>query len=822
MQFGLSDPHNGRRTVVHISAKFNVCGKAQIVADFLYKPKNMRLEETYNNTIRMSNQISSLGPLKAVKILAKEGYGYAEFIEHKPTQNLEELADFYYNAGRLLSILYLLGCTDCHFENLIAHGNQLVLVDTETLLEPLLFEESATISSEFDDSVLRLGMLPHWIFIGDDRLAIDISALGIEPPETNMVNKRGWLKINTDLMIQGRTEQSVELPKCLPIGVGQKNRLLENTEYMCKGYERQCYELIDNRGIWLYMLGAFAGKDRRIVLRPTRIYGALAFEMLSPKNLSCQLNMSLVLEKLAITYLSAGENKTQAWPIFRAEVNMMLELDIPFFTHLVDGDTVNDANGGDTGVRIYQNGLDLAVKRLEALDKDIIHFQSTLVRGTIGARATRASNTDMNRAQYYELKSVSPILSTEHIAKEDIPFIIANKLCDLSIRRKTGNIDWLGINLHDDGDHFSFGSVGMSLYGGTIGIACFLHQCKIELAAKKSKITDSAATEVNYEIVISQILEPLCRFIQESTSKELRKWWGDQSLGLSGSGGIILGLQLLDRSDLAAQLIKGLTVERLREDSQYDVISGCAGLAGALLSLPRSPQVDKLIFESGNVLNNFAKRYSKSEAANTGLLGFAHGAGGIAAALANIAVYTHVEAFNISSKLLIGYERSKYDQSRRNWPDLRGKSQNFMTSWCSGSAGVALSRYALMETEVWDEECGREICIGLLSTASNLSWQRDHLCCGSLGSASIMQILLKHFENMQNINSVHRAIDELFGKAFSMVTPHDFSLRCFGTGSGSILLPGMFTGLSGMGLALIRTPSSLNMLAKIFSAGILK
>jgi lantibiotic modifying enzyme len=49
--------------------------------------------------------------------------------------NDKELPDFYRNAGRLAAILYILGCNDCHNENVIAHRSQLVLVDAETLLQ---------------------------------------------------------------------------------------------------------------------------------------------------------------------------------------------------------------------------------------------------------------------------------------------------------------------------------------------------------------------------------------------------------------------------------------------------------------------------------------------------------------------------------------------------------------------------------------------------------------------------------------------------------------------------------------------------------------
>ena len=55
-----------------------------------------------------------------------------------PCSSSEEYKTFYFNAGRLLSILYFLGANDCHYENLIAVKENLYLIDVETLFEPLV------------------------------------------------------------------------------------------------------------------------------------------------------------------------------------------------------------------------------------------------------------------------------------------------------------------------------------------------------------------------------------------------------------------------------------------------------------------------------------------------------------------------------------------------------------------------------------------------------------------------------------------------------------------------------------------------------------
>ena len=153
-------------------------------------------------------------------------------MEHRLCRGEDELKLFYRNAGRLTAVLHLLGCTDCHHENLIACGDQLLLIDTETLLEADLTDhisdasEYQTTLNQSDlqkrcqNSILRSGLLPTWMFIGQARTAVDISALGIAPPASTTMKSAGWLGLNSDGMMAGRIMVPSEVPTSLPVGFG--------------------------------------------------------------------------------------------------------------------------------------------------------------------------------------------------------------------------------------------------------------------------------------------------------------------------------------------------------------------------------------------------------------------------------------------------------------------------------------------------------------------------------------------------------------------------------------------------------------------------
>lgn len=247
MHQGLSDPHRGGRAVAILTFALNDQNHKVV-----YKPKDMRVDLVYQEALCDLNSNCTLPSLKTLKVLCCNEYGYMEFVPHQLCKSKEELILFYRNAGRLTAILNLLGCTDCHFENLIACGDQLVLIDTETLLEADLPDHIANASGEkahtgpseltkkFHGSVLRSGLLPCWMFIGQIKIATDISALGVNPPSEAKVPSRGWLGLNSDDMLAGRVHIPAEMPTSLPVDIGQANPLSDHLESFCAGFKHQC------------------------------------------------------------------------------------------------------------------------------------------------------------------------------------------------------------------------------------------------------------------------------------------------------------------------------------------------------------------------------------------------------------------------------------------------------------------------------------------------------------------------------------------------------------------------------------------------------
>jgi lantibiotic modifying enzyme len=207
------------------------------------------------------------------------------------------------------------------------------------------------------------------------------------------------------------------------------------------------------------------------------------------------------------------------------------------------------------------------------------------------------------------------------------------------------------------------------------------------------------------------------------------------------------------------------------------------------------------------------------------LLGFSHGTAGMAAALARLHAASGEVRFRDAAAAALAYERSHFKPKQGNWPDFRqgADAETFMVSWCHGAPGIALGRACLWGTELWDESCADEIGIALATTAAMSSLLTDHLCCGSLGLMLIMQKIATGpwpLTAQQRDNALTKATSYR-KQALARCTGGEVRLRCFGTKEGDLMLPGFFTGLSGMGLALLPTPASQALAMNLLSAGLL-
>jgi type 2 lantibiotic biosynthesis protein LanM len=816
---GQGDAHRSGRTVSILSfaSEPGLGSSIRIV----YKPRDVGLDEAFQSLIgQVSPPSSEDHPLQSLSVIKRDGYGYMEFVEHEICTDDQELRSFYRNAGRLSAVLHLLGCSDCHHENLIACKDQLLLVDAETLFEGIPTATIDTIDSpgvrlsklqrEIAASVLKLGILPHWEVIGVDQMPMDASALGIQPPAEANRQVSGWVGLNSDGMFLGSVTQKTPLPTSLPVGFGSPNRLSEFVEDFCDGLQGQLATIADEKWKWTGgggILARFRFVKRRYVHRATWLYSSVQQRQLEPASLLTETNQRLILESLARKYLSS-EARPVDWPLFAAEVAAMNDLDIPLFEQAVDEVGLNTPKIG----RIFEkSGYENACKKIKQLNSEQINFQVTLARGAVTAKqigrdhGIQPSYDRVFANSFTEETSTAEERATE--ARNIGKAIVSNSITD-----GHQSVEWLGVHLSRDSESSIYGPLGISLYDGKMGIALFL----AALARETGQGGDV------YRLAASRACSELKTLMAVQRRNERVEFWRDQPLGLAGSAGVILACLHLrdlvpDLRDIIDEGVSGLVIAldigRIRADDELDVMKGCAGLIGPLLRIG-SPHAQLLAEEAGRHLVDKQHRsggWLLEKISAKPLTGFSHGASGMAAALARLHAVTNRREYRQSAERALEYERVVFSPDHMNWPDYRGhqvtSGPRFMLSWCHGAPGVALSRICMINTSLWSERTQREL-ISAAETTSRFLPDGDSICCGRFGRSAILRLAARTCNETAWLKAAIRLEDQ------------GLAIKRANGGYGFSEMLGLFRGASGVGLALLEGSSADALLPSILSAGL--
>ena len=174
---GLGDTHRGGQSVTLLTF-----GDGR---QLLYKPRSLAVDTLFGEAIAWVGRRG--GPqLMSARHVDGGDYGWVEFIEHRPCLSAEEVAAYYCRLGGLLALLHVLEASDIHHENIIAHGDQPVLIDLESLLRPTTPIAGADANEGYGTSVLKVGILPTRFLAPAGELpevggAVDVEgALGLE------------------------------------------------------------------------------------------------------------------------------------------------------------------------------------------------------------------------------------------------------------------------------------------------------------------------------------------------------------------------------------------------------------------------------------------------------------------------------------------------------------------------------------------------------------------------------------------------------------------------------------------------------------------
>jgi lantibiotic biosynthesis protein len=250
----------------------------------------------------------------------------------------------------------------------------------------------------------------------------------------------------------------------------------------------------------------------------------------------------------------------------------------------------------------------------------------------------------------------------------------------------------------------------------------------------------------------------------------------------------------------------------------HDVVAGGAGSVIALLALAELWEDRTLVDEAiatGNGLIDAATvtRHgwswgSPDRRGRAHVCGLAHGTAGIGWALLELFAVTGDKRFLAGALGAFAYERSWLDADSGTWPDLRIGGQRrgaprqiappTLGTWCSGEAGIALTRVRALEV-LGIESCEDDADVALTATRRELARLLDDdiddltLCHGAAGVAEALRCAGPEDGTALAYALGHQAI-ERYG-----ATNDDWP--CGPAGGAS---PSLFRGLSGIGWWFLR------------------
>ena len=798
VQGHLGDTHRGGRSVLVASFTSGL--------RLVYKPRSLAVDLHFQELLGWLNQRTGRLTFPTLAILDCDSHGWMEFVSPGSCGSMDGIRRFYERQGGYLAIVHLLSGSDLHCENVIANGEHPVLVDLEALFHPRLPAGGARLQGidveAWDTSVLRTGLLPTPLRLGDAAPPLDRSGLGAPQSQVTPFGVSCPEGVGTDEMRLVRRQVAIRPAAHWPSINGRPVESLD-VDAIVRGFETVYRTVLTHREDLLAAGGPiarFQNDEVRVVLRHTLTYARLLAESFHPDVLRHALDRDQLFDLL----WGQVPDTPHLGPVVTLECQDLWNGDVPLFIGRVGSRDLASSTG--RCLRDYlPEATDQPVRRrIQRMEASDLERQTWLIRAslaTLGPDRTRAMRRGAVAVRSREDQSTSSRLIAQAC-------LIGDRLETLA-QRSHEEAGWMGLR-HDGKEEWSLRPVGPDLYEGTAGIVLFLaYLAAVTQEARYERLALAGAATLRHQVSALQ----------------------DVPYGIgafSGWGGLIYvyghlamlwnRAELLDEAQGMADRLPAL----IDQDVLYDVVGGAAGCICSLLVLYDLAPSNALMLRLTRCGDRLVERARQMQAGmgwpsalyGVPLGGFSHGASGIAHAL--LALYRRCgePRFRDTAMAALEYERSLFDDETRQWADLRphdgARSPRApMVAWCHGAAGIALSRVSMrldsnagggagtdpvLEAEA--DRVDREIDHAIAASLASGFGDNHSLCHGDLGN---LDVLLQAGEALRN--DVWRGhVNRLTATILD-----DIERRGWICGiSKPVDTPGLMTGIAGIGYGLLR------------------
>lgn len=800
---GLSDLHNNGSSVFAVTFASGL--------QLIYKPRDLGLEDAFFRLLDWLNAHGLPQHLRTLQVLNRLEYGWVEHVAHLPCQDERAAERYYHRAGMLLCLLYTLSGADFHQENVIASGEDPVLIDLEMLMSTTVGADDHADANrsalslalgQFDDSVLSTSFLPKWE-LGGDGSAYDVSGLGGKERQHTSFRRKVWQNTNTDTMVLAYERVRTRLSNNLPSLRGVDLTAGAYTAEIVAGFSDMYRSLIANRELLLNGDSPFtrlAHQRVRVLFRPSQVYASLLNETLSPASLRSGPDYSIAFEALCSSLLEAA-SKPHGWDIIAAEQQALARLDLPLFTTYADSIDLWLSPTQFIAHYFRESGYDRVIRRVHQLNEDDLARQIGFICSSLYTRHAIESEWSLaSREQPVLTRDNARPLGRDSLLLKAVE--IAREIEERAICGSDGSVTWMGFEYLPQAGRLQPRPMGWDFFDGTSGVGLFL--------AAMVKATD----DDKYRELASKALRPICDRVQCSGRVQLQKLL--KTIGMGAGKGIASLTYTLCRIsrflsdpvlvEHSSTLMSIVTLADIRNDAKLDLMSGTAGTILGLLACYAStarPQLLDLATACGHHLLN------RRVASGTGyrawatvggqlLTGMSHGAAGIAYALLRLHAIVDNPRFLRAAEEALAYERSVFSQYAHDWPDVKGEKPRYGMSWCRGAPGIGLARVASLRILDTPEQ-REDIEVALQTTQRFCLQDIAHLCCGTFGRIEVLLVAAQILRRSDLMDTAQQY-------AASAIKTADLghSFQLFPVRFPGLHNYGFFQGTAGIGYQLLR------------------
>ncbi len=717
----------------------------------VYRPRDVEVHLRFAALVRRLNHAVPGLRLRTAAALARAGYGWLEHIEHRPMTDPDEVDRFYRRQGALLALLHTVDGSDIHCENLIACGDQPVLVDVETLFHPNLpmpgvpTDPAATALAA---SVHRTALLP-FLMVGEHG-ARDLSGLGGDRGGVSPTDVVDWDFAGTDRMRLTRRAVPISAARNQPKLDGVEIDPVDHEAALQEGFRLGYNAIVHRRKEFAELIGGCRELEIRVVVRPTKGYAALLDESTHPDLLRDALDRDRTLDVLWRE--SAADPLRRR--LVRYELMDLWSGDVPLFFGRPGARDLWTSDRRRLPGLLDPAGVRGALDKLGELCDADRRRQEWIISATLATRR----GSGLPAGEHRRVDAMSGLVSGSVVH----PQRLLTAACAVADQIVAGSlagadrVNWLGLQLVDD-RHWVVLPMGGGLANGYLGVALFLAQLsEISGVARYAELARSAVAPMPALLYTLAERADLVALIGRG--------------GLHGLGGIAYGLArlatLLD--DLRLREWTGAAVALAA--TAPDTPGWANGSAGCLAAMT-AVHAELGLTAAERLATECADRTASLVIAAPEVPdGFADGWAGIAWSLARCAP-----------------AEPRYAAAARTALDRVTPEDTSVPGWCVGTAGRLIARAAVAGTPS-DYAAGALVGGPMLRDLS--------LCHGELGIAEALTVVAGDDPCPATVAARRRRATMILG-AIDRYGP-----SC-GT-PGYVTTPGLLSGLAGIGYGLLR------------------